>query len=82
MAHDGPSGIWRWRGGANTGAVVDVSDVSLARALPQVSQADKPEGLTVLDHRGGATSVLVVYDAPVDARKIAPTGVRADVFRL
>jgi hypothetical protein len=82
MAHDGPSGIWRWKKGARAGAAADAGAVKQVVALPQGEQRDKPEGLTVFDQTGRSASVLVVYDAPSAERKASSRSVRADVFRL
>lgn len=82
MAHDGPSGIWRWKNGARKGAAAAPRDIKRVVALPQGRQGDRPEGLTVFEQRGGAASVLVVFDAPSEKRKTAPGRVRGDVYRL
>ena len=82
MAHDGPSGIWRWKRGARAGATAEGNAVKQVIALPQGERQDKPEGLTVLDRTGRSASVLVVYDAPSDERKSGARSVRADVYRL
>ncbi len=78
MAHDGPTGIWRWRNGAKEGASADPGDITQVLALPQVESADRAEGMALLDD----ASLLVVFDAPSDARKIDARTVLADVFRL
>jgi hypothetical protein len=82
MAHDGPSGIWRWKKGARTGATADSGAITQVLALPQRDQQDKPEGLTVFDRTGRSASVLVVYDAPSAERKTDSRSVRADIYRL
>ena len=82
MAHDGPSGVWRWKNGAGVGANAVPGDVQRVLTLPQGTQSDKPEGIAVIDGAGSGTSVLVVFDTPSDARKELPNAVQADVFRL
>lgn len=82
MAHDGPSGVWRWKKGARAGATADADAVKQVIALPQGKQQDKPEGLTVFERSGGSVSVLIVYDAPSDERKAGSRSVRADVYQL
>jgi hypothetical protein len=82
MVHDGPSGIWRWKNGAKGGAEAVPKHVKQVIALPHGKHEDKPEGLTIFEHGRRSTSVLVVFDAPAEKRKAAPSGVRADIFRL
>ena len=82
MAHDGPNGVWRWKNGAKVGAAADPGDVQHVLTIPQGLQSDKPEGIALLDGAGPGTSLLVVFDSPADARKVPPSGVRADVFQL
>jgi hypothetical protein len=81
MAHDGPSGIWRWKNAAKKRAAGEPGDVTPVVMLPQGRQEDKPEGLTVFD-TAARPSVLVVYDSPAAKRKTSPTTVVADVYRL
>ena len=79
MAHDGPAGVWRWKNGAKKHT--DSDRVERVLELPQGRQEDKPEGLTVFE-TGARPSVLVVFDAPSARRKVSPTSVLADVYRL
>jgi hypothetical protein len=81
MAHDGPSGVWRWKNAATKRASAEPGDVKPVLRLPQGKQEDKPEGLTVFDD-GPRPSVLVVYDSPAATRKKSSTTVVADVYRL
>lgn len=83
QSHDGPHEIWRWKGGAkDTGAAESRFEQKLV--LPQLKNADRAEGFTVLEQSGASTSVLVVYDMPAKDRlpKTKPGAVTADVFRL
>jgi Protein of unknown function (DUF3616) len=80
MAHDGPIEIWRWKGAAQA-AAAQAADVRRVLTLPIGEEADRAEGLTSFEP-GPPASVLVVFDSPSDARLVAPSSVRADVFRL
>jgi hypothetical protein len=82
MAHDGPSGIWRWRKGATPGAVRSGSTVEHLVWLPQREGVDRAEGFTLFEGASGPTSVLVVYDTPAADRLKGADTVLADVVRL
>lgn len=84
MTHDGPVRVFRWPNGAAEGKETVVwPDEFAGRPLtiPHGEGVDRAEGMALL--RGSdPTSVLVVYDAPSDERKVGERGVRADVFEL
>jgi hypothetical protein len=80
MAHDGPIEVWRWKGAAQA-AAAQTADVSRVLSLPFGEGVDRAEGLTVFE-AGPPATVLVVFDTPSDTRLVAPSSVRADVFRL
>jgi hypothetical protein len=82
MAHDGPSGIWRWKNGAKPGVTPSPDDVSLVGELPQASGVDKAEGLAVLERDGEKVSVMVAFDSPSPERLVDPSSVQADVYQL
>jgi hypothetical protein len=84
MTHDGPVRVFRWRGGGRAGAESVVWAEDLGRpvlSVPHGEGVDRAEGMALLP--GAAPpAVLVVYDAPAEARKVSDRAVRADVFRL
>jgi Protein of unknown function (DUF3616) len=82
MAHDGPSEIWRWKGGAKSGAAADPKKITRVLSLPQLEGEDRPEGLSVLEEGSASTTLMVVFDAPSNARKPDATTVLADLYRL
>lgn len=80
--HDGPHEIWRWKGAAKEGPPATPSFQRLF-VLPQRENADRAEGLTLLNDSGASRFILVVYDTPAENRLGKNDGsVRADVFRL
>jgi hypothetical protein len=84
MTHDGPVQVFRWPGGAAQDQETVVwPDEFTGRPLtiPHGEGADRAEGMALL-RDSDPPSVLVVYDAPSDARKVGGRGVRADVFEL
>ena len=84
MTHDGPVRVFRWRGGAVADAETVVWADELGGAVltvPHGEGVDRAEGMALVPGATGP-SVLVVYDAPSEARKVGRRGVRADVFRL
>jgi hypothetical protein len=82
MAHEGPGEIWRWTNGAREGASVSADALHRLAALPQAGGFDKAEGMTLYDTDAAGPQVLVVFDNPAPERLIAPSSVRADVYRL
>lgn len=82
MAHDGPSGIWRWNAGAKPGAVRADSTVERLLWLPQREGVDRAEGFAMFDSSSGPTSVLIVYDTPAPDRLKGKDTLLADVVRL
>lgn len=82
MAHDGPSGVWRWKGGAKDGASANPADITQLVVLPQHDGVDRAEGLAVVDDGHGSANLLVVFDAPSDQRKPDSSSVLGDLYRL
>lgn len=82
QSHDGPHEVWRWRGAVKEGAMA-APDFRRVLALPQREGFDRAEGIALFEDGGTATSILVVYDTPAEARLAEHDGaVTADVFRL
>ena len=84
MTHDGPVRVFRWKGGAVVGAESVVWAAELGRpalTIPHGEGADRAEGM-VLVPGANPPAVLVVYDAPSEARKEGERAVRADLFSL
>lgn len=84
MTHDGPVRVFRWAGGLkkNMETVVWGEDLKKrALTIPHGAGADRAEGIALV---AGATSpsLLVVYDAASDERKIGDNIVCADIFEL
>lgn len=80
MAHDGPCEIWRWKNGVRAGN--GTPEVTRLLELPQGARVDRPEGFTVLERSGGATTVLIVFDTPAETRLRGNRGVLADAYTL
>ena len=84
MNLDGPVRLFRWQGGAavDKQTLVPAKDLKArSLTLPHGDGTDHAEGMTLL---GGANppSILVVYDAPSQERKVGDKAVLADVFGL
>jgi hypothetical protein len=84
MNLDGPTTIFRWRGGARPRG----ESLVFAEALPKVMDVpfgedkDHAEGMTLFSPDGGdARSIFIVYDSASDDRKERST-VKADIFAL
>jgi Protein of unknown function (DUF3616) len=82
MAHDAPSEIWQWKNGAKDSASPTPADLKCLITLPQRQGDERPEGLALFEHGASSTSVLVVFDAPSEARRPTANTVLADVYRL
>jgi hypothetical protein len=85
--------VWRWRGAFDTKEAAFLPEPDAGQdgeeplrrilQLPVGDGGDHPEGMALLAGEGAAIELLVVYDSPLDGRKIAGNGaVRADVFTL
>ncbi len=72
--------IWRWKNGVRAGN--GTPEVTRLLELPQGARVDRPEGFTVLEHSGGATTVLIVFDTPAETRLRGNCGVLADAYTL
>jgi len=88
MNLDGPVTVFRWRGGGKPKEESLVFNDALERVIdvPFGRGNDHAEAMTLLppDNKG-RRSVLILYDAPSEARKKSPKGqatLRADVFEL
>jgi len=84
MPHDGPIRIFRWAAGLAKNAETTVRADELenrALTIPHGIGMDRAEGMALVPG-GNPPSVLIVYDAPSDERKIGDRGVRADIFGL
>ncbi|HEY9283672.1 MAG TPA: DUF3616 domain-containing protein [Pyrinomonadaceae bacterium] len=84
LTHDGPVRVFRWEGGAAVGAESVVWADELGGpvlVVPHGEGADRAEGM-VLVPGTKPPAVLVVYDAPSEARKVGGRAVRADIFDL
>ena len=85
MGLDGPVNILRWRGGAapDGESMVPASELKRVLDVPYGRGDDHAEGLTLFSWDGGkASSLLVVYDAASETRRLGVNQVAADVFRL
>ncbi|HEX2092654.1 MAG TPA: DUF3616 domain-containing protein [Longimicrobiaceae bacterium] len=88
MELDGPVVLFRWRRGTEVDeeSLVGPDGIERVMEIPygQGVEAgrDHAEGITPFREPGGAISLLVVYDAPAEARKTGEGGVRADLFPL
>jgi hypothetical protein len=80
MAHDGPIGVWRWKGAASAtgGGPVDASWVLW---VPHGERTDRAEAMALLE-TGDRSQLLVVFDSPSDTRLVEPASVNAEVFAL
>ncbi|HWO11707.1 MAG TPA: DUF3616 domain-containing protein, partial [Polyangiaceae bacterium] len=81
MTLDGEVAIYRWVGGLDVAKEDTLTDLEPGRlervlTLPHGRGEDHPEGFTRLP----SGEILVVYDAPADARRVGEHGVLADVF--
>ena len=84
MTHDGPARVFRWKGGAaaNAETVVWADDLGKpVLSVPHGEGADRAEGMALVPG-ANPPAVLVVYDAPSEARKVGDRAVRADIFSL
>jgi hypothetical protein len=86
MALDGAHRVFRWRGGPNAransmtrqakGELEHLFDVPFQRGF------DRAEGIALASWFEPDDSLLVIYDAPGEARRLDPCTVLADVFAL
>ncbi len=85
--------VWRWRGAFAAKEAVFFPEVDAGQdgeeplrrilELPAGDGGDHPEGMALLPEGGEAIELLVVYDSPLDDRKVTGNGaVHADVFSL
>jgi len=84
MTHDGPVQVFRWPGGAAQDKETVVWPDEFkgpALTIPHGAGVDRAEGITLLAG-GNSSSLLVVYDAPSENRKVGDAAVRADIFEL
>lgn len=84
MTHDGPVRVFRWKGGAAVSAESVVWSDELGGpvlSVPHGEGVDRAEGMALVPG-ANPPAVLVVYDAPSEARKVAGRAVRADIFSL
>jgi hypothetical protein len=84
MDLDGPTAIYRWVGGAKPDEQSMVFREELQKVIdvPFGDGTDHAEGLALYTPEGGGDKqMLVVYDAPADARKKG-SSLRTDVFAL
>jgi Protein of unknown function (DUF3616) len=81
MELDGRTAVFRWRDAltSQVESVLRRDDLKCEFDVPFGKGEDHAEGITLLDD---GKSVLVVYDAPSEARKSGHHGIRADVFEL
>jgi Protein of unknown function (DUF3616) len=88
MDLDGPVTVFRWRGGGKPKEASLVFKDVLEKVLdiPFGDGNDHAEAMTLLPaDKEGRLSVLILYDAPSEERKMSPKGeanLRADVFDL
>lgn len=88
MSLDEPFALYRWHGGARPEAESLVSgkhlDVIYAMPYKQGNDAgnDHAEGITLFQHNGSKTALLVVYDSAAESRKRGETDVLADIIDL
>jgi hypothetical protein len=90
MDLDGPTAVYRWRGGASPlggkDSVVLADRLEKALDVPYGTGEDHAEGITFRTFSDGEQrkrrSLLVVYDSPSPARKQGENGVLADTFDL
>jgi hypothetical protein len=84
MTHDGPVRVFRWPGGAAEAKETVVWPDEFAGdplTIHHSEGGDRAEGIALV--RGSdRLSILVVYDAPSEDRKVGKRAVRADVFKL
>src|SRR5690606_17140291 len=84
MDHDGVIAVYRWRNAVTLQdeTMVHTADLERLCEVPhghgKESGKDKAEGLALYDDQ----NVMVVFDSPVDARKIGAHSVTADIIKL
>lgn len=84
LTHDGPVQIFRWSGAASETRETVVWPDELVRPLltiPHGEGVDRAEGMALIPD-SNPPSLLIVYDAPSEARKSGARAVRADIFGL
>lgn len=84
MTHDGPVRIFRWPNAAAEDRETLVWPDEFAGPpldIPHGEGTDRAEGMAVLPD-SDPPSLMVVYDAPSEARKVGERGIRTDVFHL
>jgi hypothetical protein len=88
MDLDGPSAVYRWRGGAAPGAGEEDDDIVFADRIEKVldipygTGEDHAEGMTFRERDAGRRSLLVVYDSPSPDRIGGEASFLADAFDL
>ena len=85
LALDGPVKVFRWPGGCAPDDEVMVPSSVLKPVLdvPFGDGSDHAEGLTLyVPETGQKPSLLVVYDAVAECRKVEQSAVLADIFQL
>lgn len=85
MNLDGPSILYRWKDVLNTSgeSVVRGDKLVVELEVPSGAGSDHAEGVAIIPNAGPPPQVLILYDAPSDARKKGVVdAVRADVFDL
>jgi len=81
LGHDGPTEVWRWKDAANAAAGATPVQAARVLSIPHGEKMDRAEGITLVDH-AGSPALLVVFDSPSPNRKISPSSLQADVFKL
>ncbi len=83
MVLDGRTAVFRWRGALDVRgeSIVKEHQLECILELEPGKQDDHPEGIALIDHRG-RRGLLVIYDAPSEARCPAPDTVLADFYPL
>jgi hypothetical protein len=82
MDLDGPVRIFRWKGATELSedSLVGKDGIELLFDVPYGQGTDHAEGMALFRETGSAGSLLVVYDAPSEDRKLGASAVKADVF--
>ena len=84
MNLDGPTLIYRWKGGINSQRedLVRADQLVLVQEIPFGVREDHAEGITIVSGEEQPPQLFVVYDSPSAKRKESTNGVKADVFNL
>ena len=88
MELDGPVSVFRWKDAAGARRENLVRSPQLEKlfdvpyGVGDEGGRDHPEGITLFSQNAERPALLVVYDAPTEARRRRNVGVLADVFEL